>query len=193
MRNRILIITASIIFSVGTAALGSEGQTPSGSEGIFNGTLADAIWAMIAFVVLLLVLTKVAWKPLLNNLNAREERIKHQLSQAENARLKAEKLLDDYKQQSMEIIEKATHHANQAEKEIIEKAGKETMAMKEKAISEINYARDMASEQLWQQTADLLLLLNREILGRSITDEDNKRLINEAISKLQQEIPGTQK
>lgn len=153
----------------------------------------DAIWAVIAFVALLLVLTKVAWKPLLQNLKAREEHIKHQLFHAENAQIKAEKLLDDYKRQSQEIIEKATHHANQAEKEIIEKAGKETMAMKERAIAEINHTKDMASEQLWQQTSDMLLMLNRQILGRSVTDDDNKRLIDEAISKLQQEMSGGQK
>ncbi|MGA2916239.1 MAG: F0F1 ATP synthase subunit B [Sedimentisphaerales bacterium] len=192
MRNRILI-TSLIIFFACAFAIGSENQTPAGQEGIFNGTLADAIWAIIAFVVLLLVLTKVAWKPLLNNLKAREEHIRHHLSQAENAQIKAEKLLDDYKQQSQEIIEKAARHATQAEKEIIEKAGKEAMAMKERAIAEINHARDIASEQLWQQTSDMLLLLNREILGRSVTTDDNKRLIDEAISKLHQEMSGKQK
>ena len=192
MRNRILI-TALIIFSAGACAIGSEGQTPSGQEGIFNGTFADSLWAIIAFAVLLVILTKVAWKPLLNNLKAREEHIKHQLFLAENAQVKAEKLLEDYKRQSLEIIEKANHHAGQTEKEIIEKAGTEAMAMKERAISEINHARDMATEQLWQQTSDMLLLLNREVLGRSVTTDDDKRLIDEAISKLQQETPGTQK
>ncbi len=192
MQRRISIIIL-IIISVVACAVGSENETSSGQEGIFNGTFADALWAIISFVVLLLVLGKVAWKPLLKNLKAREEHIKHQLFQAENAQIKAEKLLDDYKRQSQEIIEKAAHHATQAEKEIIEKAGKEAMAIKERAISEISHAKDAASEQLWQQTADLLLMLNGQILGRSVTDEDNKRLIDEAISKLHQEISEKQK
>ena len=192
MYNRILITTL-IIFTIGTDAIGSENQMPSGQEGIFNGTFADAIWTVVTFIVLLLVLSKVAWKPLLKNLKAREEHIMHQLSSAENARLRAEKLLDDYKKQGLEIIEKTIGHANQTEKEIIEKASKEAMAMKERAISEINYAGDVVSQQLWQQVGDMLSSVSREILGRSITTDDNKRLINEAISKLQQEQSRTQK
>lgn len=182
-----------IIFFACTVAIGSENQMPSGQEGIFNGTFADAIWTIVAFIVLLLVLSKVAWKPLLKNLKTREDYIKHQLSSAADARLKAEKLLDDYKQQGLEIIEKTISHADQTEKEIIEKAGKEAMAMKQRAVSEINYATDTAFQQLWQQVGDMLLTVSREILGRSITTDDNKRLINEAISKLQQEQSKTQK
>ena len=192
MYNRLLII-ALITVSAGTVAIGEENQIPSGQEGIFNGTFADAIWTIVAFIVLLLVLSKVAWKPLLKNLKTREEYITHQLSSAENARLKAEKLLDEYKQQGLEIIEKTISHADQTEKEIIEKAGKEAMAMKQKTISEINYATDVALQQLWQQAGDMLLTVSHEILGRSITTDDNKRLINEAISKLQQEYSRTQK
>lgn len=192
MYNRILVITL-IIFFAGTIAIGSENQMPAGQEGIFNGTLADAIWTVVTFIVLLLVLSKVAWKPLLKALKAREEHIKHQISSAEDARLKAEKLLDEYKQQSVEIIEKTISHANQTEKEIIEKASEEAMAMKQRATSEINYATDTAFQQLWGQVGDMLLTVNREILGRSITTDDNKRLIKEAISKLQQEHSRTQK
>jgi F-type H+-transporting ATPase subunit b len=192
MYNRILITTL-IIFSIGTDAIGSENQMPSGQEGIFNGTFADAIWTVVTFMVLLLVLSKVAWKPLLKNLKTREEHIMYQLSSAENARLRAEKLLDEYKKQGSEIIEKTIGHANRTEKEIIEKASKEAMAMKERAISEINYAGDVVSQQLWQQVGDMLLSVGREILGRFITTDDNKQLINEAISKLQQERSGRQK
>jgi F-type H+-transporting ATPase subunit b len=144
-------------------------------------------------MALLLVLSKVAWKPLLQNLKAREEHIKHQLSSADDARQKAEKLLDDYKQQGLEIIEKTITRADQTEKEIIEKAGKETTAMKQKALSEIDYAADIAFQQLWQQVGDMLLTVSHEVVGRSITTDDNKRLIKEAISKLQQEYSRTQK
>ncbi len=192
MYNRILITTL-IIFCIGSGAIGSESQAPPEQEGIFNGTFADAIWTVITFAALLLVLSKVAWKPLLKNLKSREEHIMHQLSSAEDTRLKAEKLLDDYKKQGLEIIEKTTSHANQTEKEIIEKASKEAMTMKERAVSEINYAGDAVSQQLWQQVGDMLLSVSHEILGRSLTTDDNKRLINEAIAKLQQEQSRTQK
>lgn len=187
MSKRFLTITLIIFFSCAVVSA-AENSEPSGQEGIFNGTLADAIWTMAAFIILLLVLTKVAWKPLMKNLKTREEHIKYQLSQAENAQIKAEKLLEDYKRQSTEIIENAARQAAQTEKEIIEKADKEAAAMKESAITEINYARDQAVEQLWQHTADLLETLNRQILDRSVTSKDDKRLVDEAIAKLQSEM-----
>jgi F-type H+-transporting ATPase subunit b len=192
MRNRLLLIIL-IIFWAGTAVIGSENESPSGQESIFNGTLADSIWTIVAFAALLIALSKTAWKPLLKNLKAREEYITNQLSSADEARLRAEKLLDEYKQQGLEIIEKTTHHADLTEKEIIEKAGKEAMAMKQRAVSEIDYATNAALQQLWQQAGDMLLLVSHEVLGRSITTDDNKRLINEAISKLQQEQSRAQK
>ncbi len=187
-------VTILIIFFVAVAAFGSENQTQSEQQSIFSGTLADAIWAVLAFALLLIILSRVAWKPLLKTLQSREEQIKHQLASAEDARLKAEKLLDEYKKQSLEILEEATSRASHIEKAIVEKAGKEAITMKERAISEINLAENTVRQQLWQHVGDMLLAISNEVLGRSITADDNKRLIDETISKLRhQQLSGTQK
>jgi F-type H+-transporting ATPase subunit b len=193
MSNRLLISTLVILFVVAVAAGSEQSQASEqeGQEGIFNGTLADSIWAVIAFLALLIALRRLAWKPLLIYLKNREEYIQQQLSSAENTRLKAEKMLDESKQQSLETIEKTIRHATQAEKEIIEKASNEAISLKDKAVSEINYLRDTTSLQLWQQVGDILLNVCDEVLGRSISSQDNQRLINEAISRLQKERAGS--
>ena len=184
-----------IIFFVAAVAFASESRALSEEQqGIFSGTLADAIWAVTAFVLLLVVLSRVAWKPLLKTLQSREDQIKNQLVSAENARLKAEKLLDEYKKQGLEIIEKATSRINQMEKDVIEETGKEAMMMKDRALSEIKAAQRLAVQQLWQHLGDMLLAINKEVLGRSITTNDDKRLIDEAIAGIrQQQSSGTQK
>jgi F-type H+-transporting ATPase subunit b len=198
MRTLAIIV---ITLSVCANALPSEANAVSSVEdrnggtdrGIFSGSFADAIWTVVAFVVLLMVLGKLAWRPMLNALKAREEHIKQQLDTAENTRKQAETLLDDYKQQSLQIIEKATEHADQQEKALIEKTTQEVIAMKRKAQADIEYARLAASQQLWQQAGDMLLSVSGEVLGRAITHEDNQRLICEAIEKLlQEEKTGTQ-
>jgi F-type H+-transporting ATPase subunit b len=163
-------------------------------KGIFSGSFADAIWTVAAFVVLLVVLGKFAWRPLLNALKDREQRIKQQLDAAENTRKQAEAMLDGYKQQGLHVIEKATEHAHQQEKALVEKATQEVIAMKRKANADIEYARLAASQQLWDQAGDMLLSISSEILGRAITHEDNQRLICEAIEKLlEEEQTGAQK
>jgi len=186
MNKKITAGLTTILFAA-AMAFGSEEAGVSEPQSIFDGSLGDAIWTVVAFLVLLIVLTKVAWKPLLKALQTREDTIRQQLAAAENARLKAEKLFNEYKTQGIELIEKATSRAIQTEKDSIEKAGKEAMIMKERAIAEINAAKNAASQQLWQQVGDMVLSLSQEVLGRSITTDDNKRLISEATAKLRSE------
>jgi len=197
MRTLTIIL---IILSVCVAALPSETTPVSSVEdknveterGIFSGSFADAIWTVAAFVVLLIVLGKLAWRPMLNALKDREQHIKQQLDGAENKRKQAEAMLDDYKQQGLQVIEKATEHAQQQEKAIVEKATQEVIAMKRKAQADIEYSRLAATQQLWDQAGDMLLSISSEILGRAITHEDNQQLICEAIEKFKDEQSGTQ-
>ena len=183
-RNITAILIALLFVSVAIA------QEPAHTEeavSIFSGTIADAIWAVIAFGTLVLVLGFVAWKPLLRNLKAREDTIHQQLTGAEDSRKKAEMLLDEHKKKSLDIIEQANRYANQSKKEIIEQARKEALAITERANSEIASAQSVASQQLWHMAGNMLIHISHEVLGRTITPEDNKRLIHEAIGKLQEE------
>ena len=192
MKMRTVLILMMMILASG-AVFASE-EVGAEEQGIFSGTLADAIWAVVAFVLLLVILTKIAWKPLLKTLQAREDQIRNQLVSAENVKVRAEKLLDEYKEQSLEIIEKATNRANQMEKDALEKAGKAARMMKEQAILEISAAQNRAHQQLWQQVGEIILTINREVLGRSTTTGDDKRLVDEAIAKLKhQQHSGTLK
>jgi len=170
----------------------SEASNSQTDRGIFSGTFADAVWTMAAFVVLLLVLGSVAWKPMLKALKNREEHIKRQLDTADITRKQAESMLDDYKQQSLQIVEKATEKSRQLEKTAIEKAGQEIIAMKHKAQGDIEYLQLAASQQLWEQAGNMLLTISSKILGRAVTHEDNQRLICEAIKRLEQEQSGKQ-
>ena len=171
-----------------TAPVSSVEDRNGGTErGIFSGSFADAVWTVAAFVVLLVVLGRIAWRPMLNGLKAREEHIQQQLDTAENRRKEAEKMLDDYKQEGLQIVEKATEQAHQQEKALIKKTRQEVMTMKRSAQTDIEYAQLAASQQLWEQAGDMLLSISSEILGRTITHEDNQRLICEAIEKLIEE------
>jgi F-type H+-transporting ATPase subunit b len=190
MRTRVRTIGSIILFAC-SVALSSEGKAAATEQGIFGGSFADALWTVIAFTVLMLVLGKFAWKPVINGLKARESHIQQQIEAAGAARKKAEKLLDDYKQQGLEIVQKATDHAQRLEQELMGKTRQEVLALERKARADIEYARVAASQRLWQEASDMLLNLSGEILGRVITHEDNRRLIYEAINKLGEERTNT--
>lgn len=182
-----LLTTILISLLVCSSALASENRTGESGQGIFSGSFADALWTVVAFVVLLAVLGKFAWKPLLNSLKAREAHIQQQIESAESARKKAEQMLEDYKLQGLQVVQKATDQAHQLEQEVMERTRQEVLATKRKAQADVEYARVAASQQLWQEAGDMLLTLGGEVLGRTITHEDNLRLICEAINKLNQE------
>jgi F-type H+-transporting ATPase subunit b len=189
MRNKFLTIGSIILFAC-SVALSSEAEAPGAEQSIFGGTFADSLWTVISFTILLLVLGKFAWKPVINGLKSRESHIQQQIEQAAASRKKAEKLLDEYRQQGLEIVAKANDHAQRLGQELMDKAREEVIALQRKSQADIEYARVAASQQLWQEAGDMLLNLSGEILGRVITHEDNRRLIYEAINKLSEQQSG---
>jgi len=163
----------------------AEGEAVGGSS-IFSGTFADALWTVIAFVVLLIVLTKLAWRPLQETLRARQRRIEQQLQQAEASRQRAEQMLDDYEQQGHAIIKQATEQAQQYQHQAAEKTREELLAIRQRSQQEIESAYAVALEQLWQQTGQVLQQLGSDVLGRAMTDQDNQRLIDQAVERIRQ-------
>jgi len=183
-------VVVLLVLSASACALASGGEATAEEQGIFSGTFADSLWTLIAFVLLLVILTKVAWKPLVKQLQARQDYIKQQIDAADTSRKNAEVLLDQYKQQGIEIVNKLTSQAQLLEKEMIGKAGDEIAQMKRRAQADIEYARIAASQQMWQEAEDMLLALSGEIVGRAVTHEDNLRLLYESIEKLKREQTG---
>jgi F-type H+-transporting ATPase subunit b len=189
LKSKTTVIVLSVLL-LSICAMASEGEATSEQKSIFSGTFADSLWTLVAFVLLLAILTKVAWKPLVNQLQARQDYIKQQIETAEASRKNAEALLDQYKQQGVQIVNKLTAQAQLLEKEMIDKASTEIALMKRRTQADIEYARVAASQQMWQEAEDMLLALSGEVVGRAITHEDNLRLLCESIEKLKQERTG---
>lgn len=183
-----------VMLCVGAAAFGADAQAQGRELSPFSGTFADALWTIIAFVVLLVVLWKWAWKPILAALNARQEHIEKQVTDAEQTRKEAEHVLAEYRKkledadsEGKAIIASGVNKAQQEAKEIIAGAREKTEAIRLKAEADIERARNQAGAELFDQAGEMVLRLGQEILGRVITDEDNQKLIDEAVVRLKQE------
>jgi F-type H+-transporting ATPase subunit b len=164
-------------------AAGTEAEPESG---VFSGTFADSLWTIVTFVVLLAVLTRLAWRPLLDGLNARQTHIEQQLKSADDARVKAEHMFDDYRQQGLTVVREATEQAQRYQQQMTEKTRAEISALRRRAHEEIESARLMAVDDLWRQTGEIVSNVGREVLGRTLTDRDNQRLIDEAVARIRQ-------
>lgn len=182
------LLCAVVILALSCGAVWAE-QTPHGESsdsGIFSGTFGDALWSVIAFVVLLAVLGRYAWKPMLNGLNARQSHIEQQLKSAEDSRVKAEHMLDDYKQQGLSVVRQATEQAQRHQQQMAEKTREEAQTIRRRAHEEIASARATALEDLWKQAGDIVLQVGSDVLGRTLTEQDNQRLIDEAVARIRQ-------
>jgi F-type H+-transporting ATPase subunit b len=179
-----LFTTIAVMLIAALPAVASEETPQGGQENIFSGSFADALWTVIAFFLLLVVLLKFAWKPILAGLKARQEHIEQEIKTAEGIRKQAEDILQDYKQRGLRIIEDATAAAQQSQRELIEETRKETQLIKTRAQDDIRHTMTAASDRLWTEASEMLLLLGSEVLGRALTPQDNERLIREAVEKI---------
>jgi F-type H+-transporting ATPase subunit b len=191
--RKLLLMTILLALLGAIPCLASEAEQTGSNESVFSGTFADALWTVITFIVLLVVLGKTAWKPLISKLKARQERIEHEIKTAEATKKQAEALLDDYKQKGLRIIEEATESAQQNQREIAEETRQETLLTRQRAQDDIRHAVTAASERLWNEAAGMMLSLGKEVLGRTATPEDNERLIREAIDKIKSSETNTAK
>ncbi len=168
----------------GVAANAAEHE---GQGNLFSGSFADSLWTVVAFVTLALVLTKVAWKPMLQALDARQNHIAQQLKTAEDSRQKAEHMLDEYKRQGQSTIQQAAQEAQRLHQQTVEQTREEVLALRRRAQEEIESARATALEELWRQTGEIVLRVGTEVLGRVVSPQDNQRLIEEAVARIKQE------
>jgi len=190
MRIRFLC-TLLLILLLATPALCSQTDAPQEEAGPFSGNIADAVWTVIAFVVLLLVLRKLVWKQILAGLSSRAEHIEEQIRSADDTHKKAQTVLTEYQgklagveEEGSRIITRRTKEAQRLADEVTDKAKAQADAIKAKAQVDIERAKSQAQDQLLVNAGDMVLNLGAEILGKTISAEDNQMLIDQAIERL---------
>jgi len=173
----------------GHAEPGHAGADPN--PNILEPQPSLAIWTVVVFLGLLLVLRKFAWGPLTKALHQREEHMEHVLLDAERARNESERLLTEHRKQMAAtadevraLIEEARRDAQAAGDEIIRKAQAEAEASRDRAQREIGVARDQALVEIWSKTADLAVSVAGRVLARELNESDHRRLIETAMGEL---------
>lgn len=164
-------------------------QTPS----VFEGHFGESVWALLWFGILLVVLWRFAWKPLLKGLTSRQEYIEKQITDAEKTRADARKVLDEYgakladaERQGRVIISDRIKDAEKQAKDVQQKSQSELEQMKRRAEADLHREKIEAEEDLWTQAGDIILRLGTEVFGKNLSDADNQKLISEAIARLKE-------
>ena len=138
--------------------------------GVMSPDIIMLILTWVAFISLMLILHKFAWKPILAALDAREEVIRKSVEEAEN--------------KSRQMIEDSRKAAVEAAKIIQEKAREEAKILIENATREIGAERDRAQDQLKKLSAEIAVDLAEKILEENVDEAKNRRLIDEYLKQI---------
>lgn len=149
------------------------------------------IWTLIVFVLLFVILKKVAWKPILEGLRKREETIHGALSDAQKASADAKQLqneiqrrLDQIGEEIRTLMDDARRKAEALAGDMTTKARQEIQADRDRLRREIDLARDQALQDIWGQTAQLATLVSAKTIRRQLSPEDHRRLVDEALAEM---------
>jgi F-type H+-transporting ATPase subunit b len=150
------------------------------------------IWTIIVFLVLLALLAKFAWTPLLEALDSRQQSIRKALDDARKAKQELEgihaesaRLLAQARTEAAEIVSRSRSDADRFREEMKEKARAEAAALTRNAERSIELETTRALQQIRHEAVDLSVGIASKILQRNVSKEDNERLIEETFRQLE--------
>jgi len=153
-----------------------------------------SIWAIVVFALLLALLTRFAWKPLLAGIDAREVKLRNAVEQAEQSRISnrrtqemRQKILDDAKQQASDIVAQARITAEALARNIEQEAQNEREAIISSAQLSIDAKQLAAKQELKEQAIDLSFSITEKLLKEKIDDERSRRLVEKMIKELEEQ------
>ena len=146
------------------------------------------IWTWITFIAVLVILGKKAWKPMIKALEDRENFIRESLKEAEAARKEADKVAAEYeamvakaRQEAQEIVAAGKDTAERMKTEILAEAQDKSAGILKQAEAQIEAEKDKAISEIRTQIVDISIAAAEKIIVKSLSREDNERLIQDAL------------
>jgi F-type H+-transporting ATPase subunit b len=149
------------------------------------------IFTLIVFLLLFAGLRAAAWPKISTALTAREEGIRRAIADAEKARIDSAEMLrqhqaklDAVQEEVKAILAEARRDAEHTKNDIIASANTEATNIKNRAVADINLARDQALQELFSKMADQVAAATTQVVGRTVTGDDQNRFIREALNQV---------
>lgn len=159
---------------------------------LLTPSVGTLFWTALTFLLLLFVLKKMAWGPLLQMLDEREKKIKESLEKAdlaqketEAALAKNQEMMEQAKREAQELLSKSKKTAEATRDEIVKKAEAEAGKMLEKAKKEIAQEREKAVEELRNQAAELSIAIASKLIGKTLSKDDHKAIIESSLKQME--------
>ena len=185
-RRRWLLAAACAVVLCAAAPAGA-GEDAGGRV----GDIGQALVTLAIFAVLLFVLGKWAWKPVIAQLKRREEEIGEQIQDTERRQREAKVLEAEYRAriehaeaEAKQIVARSVEEAASAREEMLATAREEGTKSIEAARTEIEHFKQAAIEDLQQAMAGLAVDVAAEIIREELGQETHDRLVEESLSRI---------
>jgi F-type H+-transporting ATPase subunit b len=149
------------------------------------------IWTLLAFLVAFFILRKYAFPRISEALERRQRLIEESIDTAERTKQEAEQLLAEYRErlkearvQAEEIVIRARKAAEQHEREAVEKAKESREDLLQQTRRDIEAETRRAIQEIRREVADLTVAATEKVTRKTLTEEDQRRLVEEALTEL---------
>jgi len=149
------------------------------------------IWTVVTFLVLLFILKRVAWKPILSALDQRETAIKDSLEKAEKAKEEAQKVLQENQasllkaeEESKKIIEQSRQYAEKLKDQMIKESKEQAQKIVDDASAQIDQKKEAAFNELKTKVAEIAIQAAEKILHENLDKDYHKKLVDRYIEDI---------
>lgn len=149
------------------------------------------IWTVLTFVILLIVLSRTAWKPILRTVKDREQRIQDAVEAAAKEREEAEKLIEGHKaaldaarKEAAEMVREAQAQVEKSREEHLERARKEAEGLVEQARRQIEEEQRQAFAEVRAAAVDLAIQAASKLIEASMDEEKQRQLVEDYLAEL---------
>jgi F-type H+-transporting ATPase subunit b len=165
--------------------------TEESSNFLVSPDVGLMIWTLLAFFVAFFVLRKWAWPAISAALDKRQKAIEESIDTAERARQEAAGLLEEYRErlkeargQADEIVARARKAGEVHERESLEQARAKRDELMEQTRRDIEAETRRAIQEIRKEVADLTILATERVTRKTLDDDDQRRLVEDALSDL---------
>jgi len=192
MAGRLLHLSILLASTALPVAAGEGEHAAAGASALITPEIGLMFWTLVTFIILLVLLGKFAWKPIMDAMNARESGIKGDLDRARGDRAEAERLLGEHRamieqarRERAEAVEAGRRDAERLKAEILDEARKQREQIVQQAQTQIEAGLRQARGELKGEAADLAIRVAGKLIGSNLDDATQRRLVEQYLADLE--------
>jgi F-type H+-transporting ATPase subunit b len=186
-----MLLTGIITAALPLASTATTGGEEESSNFLVSPDVGLMIWTVLAFLVALFVLRKYAFPQISAALEKRQHLIEESIDSAERTKAEADESLAEYRErlkearaQAEEIVARARKNGEAAERAAAEQAAEIREEQLERARKDIQAETARALQEIRREVADLTVAATERVTRKTLNEDDQRRLVEDALSEL---------